>query len=94
MAGIPMYYGIPTSSEVEAKMARDKMDVLKTQEKSIELDELVKAKELIRQEATKKLAEAKAARISPTAIPETSQGVSGYNQPATSEAAAPTVKPA
>jgi len=82
MAGIPMYYGIPTSGEVEAEMARNKMDVLKTQEKAIEVDELVKAKELIKQEATKKLAEAKAARINPTAIPETSQGVSGYNQPA------------
>jgi hypothetical protein len=82
MAGIPMYYGIPTSGEVEAEMARNKMDVLKTQEKAIEVDELVKAKDLIKQEATKKLAEAKAARINPTAIPETSQGVSGYNQPA------------
>ena len=79
MAGIPMYYGIPTSGEVEAKMARDKMDVLKTQEKAIEVDELVKAKELIRREATQKLAEAKASRVAPTAIP---QAVSGYSQPA------------
>ena len=80
MAGIPMYYGIPTSGEVEAEMARNKMDVLKTQEKAIEVDELVKAKELIKREATQKLAEAKAAKVSPTAIPE---AVSGYNQPAT-----------
>ena len=79
MAGIPMYYGIPTSGEVEAKMARDKMDVLKTQEKAIEVDELVKAKELIRKEATQKLAEAKASKVAPTAIP---QAVSGYSQPA------------
>ena len=79
MAGIPMYYGIPTSGEVEAKMARDKMDVLKTQEKAIEVDELVKAKEIIKKQATEKLAEAKASRISPTAIP---QAVDGYNQPA------------
>jgi hypothetical protein len=79
MAGIPMYYGIPTSGEVEAKMARDKMDVLKTQEKAIEVDELVKAKEIIKKQATEKLAEAKASRVSPTAIP---QAVSGYNQPA------------
>ena len=32
MAGIPMYYGIPTSGEVEAGMARDKLDVLKAEE--------------------------------------------------------------
>ena len=79
MAGIPMYYGIPTSGEVEAKMARDKMDVLKTQEKAIEVDELVKAKEIIKKQATEKLAEAKASRVSPTAIP---QAVDGYTQPA------------
>ena len=95
MAGIPMYYGTSTFGGIEAKMARDRMDVLKTQEKAIEVDELVKAKELIKQEATKKLAEAKAARVSPTAIPETSQGMSGYNQPATPTQAIPaTVSPA
>jgi len=84
MAGIPMYYGTSTFGGIEAKMARDRMDVLKTQEKDIEVDELVKAKELIKQEATKKLAEAKSARINPTALPEASQGMPSYNQPATS----------
>ena len=78
MAGIPMYYGIPTSGEVEAAMARDKMDVLKTQEKAIEVDELVKAKEIIKKQATQKLADASASRVSPTAIP---QAVDGYSQP-------------
>ena len=86
MAGIPMYYGIPTSGEVEAKMARDKMDVLKTQEKAIEVDELVKAKEIIKKQATQKLAESTANRVSPTAIP---QAVDGYNQPAPSSQAVP-----
>ena len=56
-----MYEGIPTFSEAEAKTAREQMDVLKTQEKSIELDELVKAKKIIADQAAKKLAEAKMA---------------------------------
>jgi hypothetical protein len=86
MAGIPMYYGIPTSGEVEAKMARDKMDVLKTQEKAIEVDELVKAKEIIKKQATQKLAESTVNRVTPTPIP---QAVDGYNQPAPSSQAVP-----
>ena len=41
-----------------------------------------------------KLAEAKAARVSPTTIPETSQGMSGYNQPAIPTQAIPaTISP-
>jgi hypothetical protein len=70
MAGIPMYYGIPTSGEVEAKMARDKMDVLKTEQAQIELDELKTAKDIIKKQATQKLAESTTNRVSPTAIPQ------------------------
>lgn len=40
MAGIPMYYGIPTSGEVEAGMARDKMDVLRTEKAQLEMNDL------------------------------------------------------
>ena len=40
MAGIPMYHGIPSFGEVEAKMAREKMDVLKTEEAQIKMDSL------------------------------------------------------
>ena len=86
MAGIPMYYGIPTSGEVEAKMARDKMDVLKTEQAQIELDELKTAKDIIKKQATQKLAESTANRVSPTAIP---QAVDGYNQPAPASQAVP-----
>ena len=74
-----MYYGIPTYGEVEAEMARDKMDVLKTQEKSIELDELVKAKKIIADQAAKKLAEAKMA--TPISAPVVPQGYTDTTQP-------------
>lgn len=40
MAGIPMYYGIPTMGEVRAQMARDELDVLKTDKAQIEMDAL------------------------------------------------------
>ena len=72
MAGIPMYYGIPTSGEVGAKMARDKMDVLKTQQAQIELDELVKAKKIIaEQSASEKLAQLTRNKVAPPAIDQT-----------------------
>jgi len=90
MAGIPMYHGIPTYGGVEAKMARDKLDVLKTQEAQIELDELVRAKELIKQQATQKLAESSSRRVDPTSIPQT---VAGYNEPAPSAMPSQAVSP-
>ena len=40
MAGIPMYDEIPTFGSVEAKMARDKLDVIKTENEQIKLDAL------------------------------------------------------
>ena len=40
MAGIPMYDEIPTFSSVEAKMAREKLDVIKTENEQIKLDAL------------------------------------------------------
>lgn len=83
MAGIPMYYGIPTSGEIEAKMARDKMDVLKTQEKSIELDELIKGKKILaEQAAAEKLAQLKNARVAPPAIDQTPQAPVTSTKPA------------
>ena len=88
MAGIPMYYGIPTSGEVEAKMARDKMDVLKTEQAQIELDELKTAKDIIKKQAIDDLAKTKTSQVPPT-VPQT---VVGYNQPApTQNMATPTV---
>ena len=74
-----MYEGIPTFSEAEAKTAREQMDVLKTQEKSIELDELVKAKKIIADQAAKKLAEAKMA--TPISAPVVPQGYTDTTQP-------------
>lgn len=40
MAGIPMYDEIPTFGSVEAKMARDKLDVIKTENEQIKLNAL------------------------------------------------------
>jgi hypothetical protein len=40
MAGIPMYDEIPTFGSVEAKMAREKLDVIKTENEQIKLDAL------------------------------------------------------
>lgn len=40
MAGIPMYDEIPTFGSVEAKMAREKMDVMKAENEKIKLDSL------------------------------------------------------
>lgn len=83
MAGIPMYYGIPTSGEVEAKMARDKMDVLRTQQAEIELDELVKAKKVIAEQSAKeKLAQLTSNKVAPTAIAETPQVAVPSTKPA------------
>jgi hypothetical protein len=64
MAGIPMYYGIPTFGSVEAKMAEDRMKVLKTAEAEIDLEDYKKSKELmkknaLKEDAIKKLAESK-----------------------------------
>ena len=63
-----MYHGIPSFSEVEAKMAREKMDVLKTEEAQIELDELKTAKDIIKKQALDDLAKSKSSQM-PPAIP-------------------------
>ena len=72
MAGIPMYYGIPTFGSVEAKMAEDRMKVLKTAEAEIDLEDYKKSKELmkknaLKEDAIKRLAESKVNE--PTLIP-------------------------
>jgi hypothetical protein len=66
MAGIPMYHGIPSFSEVEAKMAREKMDVLKTEEAQIQLDELKTAKDIIKKQALDDLAKSKTSQMPPS----------------------------
>lgn len=82
MAGIPMYYGIPTSGEVEAKMARDKMDVLKTQQAEIELDELIRGKKILAEQAAKeKLAQLTSNKIAPPAIDQTPQAAVPSTKP-------------
>ena len=43
MASIPMYHGTSTFGGIEAKMARDRMDVLKTEEAEIDLDDYKKS---------------------------------------------------
>jgi len=72
MAGIPMYHGIPTFGSVEAKMAEDRMKVLKTEEAEIDLEDYKKSKELmkknaLKEDAIKRLAESKVNE--PTLIP-------------------------
>jgi hypothetical protein len=66
MAGIPMYHGIPSFGEVEAKMAREKMDVLKTEEAQIQLDELKQAKDIIKKQAIDDLARTKTSQVPPS----------------------------
>lgn len=66
MAG-PMYHGTSTFGGIEAKMARDRMDVLKTAEAEIDLEDYKKSKELMKKSAVKKLAESKINE--PTSIP-------------------------
>ena len=68
MASIPMYHGIPSFGEVEAKMAREKMDVLKTEEAQIELDELKTAKDIIKKQAIDDLTKTKTSQL-PPALP-------------------------
>lgn len=65
MASIPMYHGIPTFGGVEAKMARDKMDVLKTEEAQIDLEDYKRSKELMKKSAVKKLADSQTNEPSP-----------------------------
>ena len=72
MAGIPMYYGTSTFGGIEAKMARDRMDVLKTGEAEIDLEDYKKSKEImkknaLKEDAIKRLAESKV--NAPTSIP-------------------------
>lgn len=66
MASIPMYHGIPSVGEVQAKMAREKMDVLKTEEAQIELDELKTAKDIIKKQAIDDLTKTKTSQVPPT----------------------------
>lgn len=63
-----MYHGIPSIGEVQAKMAREKMDVLKTEEAQIELDELKTAKDIIKKQAIDDLTKTKTSQV-PPAIP-------------------------
>jgi len=65
MASIPMYHGIPSFSEIQAKMAREKMDVLKTEEAQIELDELKTAKDIIKSQAIADLTKTKTSQVPP-----------------------------
>ena len=72
MAGIPMYHGTSTFGGIEAKMAEDRMKVLKTAEAEIDLEDYKKSKELmkknaLKEDAIKRLAEAKVNE--PTSIP-------------------------
>lgn len=72
MAGIPMYYGTSTFGGIEAKMARDRMDVLKTGEAEIDLEDYKKSKEImkknaLKEDAIKRLVESKV--NAPTSIP-------------------------
>ena len=67
MAGIPMYHGTSTFGEIEAKRARQRMDVLKTEEAEIDLDDYKKSKELMKKSAIKKLADSQT--NAPSSIP-------------------------
>ena len=67
MASIPMYHGTSTFGGIEAKMARDRMDVLKTEEAEIDLDDYKKSKELMKKSAIKKLADSQT--NAPSSIP-------------------------
>lgn len=53
MAG-PMYHGTSTFGGIEAKMAEDRMKVLKTAEAEIDLEDYKKSKELMKKNALKK----------------------------------------
>lgn len=71
MAG-PMYHGTSTFGGIEAKMAEDRMKVLKTAEAEIDLEDYKKSKELmkknaLKEDAIKKLTAAKTNE--PTLIP-------------------------
>ena len=71
MAG-PMYHGTSTFGGIEAKMAEDRMKVLKTAEAEIDLEDYKKSKELmkknaLKEDAIKKLTAAKTNE--PTPIP-------------------------
>jgi hypothetical protein len=65
MAGIPMYYGIPTFEEVEGQMAENKLKVLKTQEAQIEMDELMQAKDILKKQAIDELTKSKTPAVPP-----------------------------
>lgn len=96
MAGIPMYHGIPSFGEVEAKMAREKMDVLKTQQAEIELDELIRGKKILAEQAAKeKLAQLTSNKIAPPAIDQTPQAAVPSTKPTPSQdMVTPTVRAA
>lgn len=69
MAG-PMYHGTSTFGGIEAKMAEDRMKVLKTAEAEIDLEDYKKSKELmkknaLKEDAVKRLAESKVNAPSP-----------------------------
>lgn len=64
MAG-PMYHGTSTFGGIEAKMAEDRMKVLKTAEAEIDLEDYKKSKELMRKSAVKKLADSQTNEPSP-----------------------------
>jgi hypothetical protein len=82
MAGIPMYHGIPSFGEVEAKMARDKMDVLKTEEAQIQLDELKTAKDIIKKQALDDLAKSKTSQMPPPMLGGYTTGTGFDGRPA------------
>lgn len=90
MAGIPMYHGTSTFGEIEAKRARQRMDVLKTEEAEIDLDDYKKSKELMKKSAIKKLADSQT--NAPSSIPTVSnqQASAGMEQAPTEFATAPT----
>lgn len=70
MAGIPMYYGIPTTGEVRAQMARDELDVLRTDKAQIEMDALKDKIELFKNMS--KQAQTGTPPIMPSAVPPVS----------------------
>jgi hypothetical protein len=105
MAGIPMYHGTSTFGEIEAKRARQRMDVLKTEEAEIDLEDYKKSKELMKKSAVKKLATSQTNEPSPiptmsnqkeqmpsyqTQDMSTRQGPTGLEQAPTEYATAPT----
>ena len=55
MAGIPMYYGTSTFGGIEAKMARDRMDVLKPGEAEITICDYSEANNILGWKAVKTL---------------------------------------